>query len=62
MSVVKDDAPLGYPEASEKGLKGGALGLLSSVVVGMSVHSPRVLPRREPRVRRGVRTAPCWPG
>ncbi len=40
MSVVKDDAPLGYPEASEKGLKGGALGLLSSVVVGMSSTAP----------------------
>jgi amino acid transporter len=40
MSVVKDDAPLGYPEASEKGLKGGALGLLSSVVVGMASTAP----------------------
>jgi amino acid transporter len=37
---VTDDAPLGYPEASEKGLKGGALGLLSSVVVGMASTAP----------------------
>jgi amino acid transporter len=40
MSEPKDDAPLGYPEASEKGLKGGALGLLSSVVVGMASTAP----------------------
>jgi len=33
-------APLGYPEAAEKGLKGGALGLLSSVVVGMASTAP----------------------
>lgn len=39
-SPVTDDAPLGYPEASEKGLKGGALGLLSSVVVGMASTAP----------------------
>jgi amino acid transporter len=40
MSVTNDEAPLGYPEASEKGLKGGALGLLSSVVVGMASTAP----------------------
>ncbi len=39
-NAVSDDAPLGYPEASEKGLKGGALGLLSSVVVGMASTAP----------------------
>ena len=34
-------APLGFPEvASEKGLKGGALGLVSSVVVGMASTAP----------------------
>lgn len=40
MSSSTDVAPLGYPEASEKGLKGGALGLLSSVVVGMASTAP----------------------
>ena len=35
-----DAAPLGYPEATDKGLKGGALGLLSSVVVGMASTAP----------------------
>jgi len=35
-----DEAPIGYPEASEKGLKGGALGLVSSVVVGMASTAP----------------------
>ena len=34
-------APLGYPEAaSDKGLKGGALGLVSSIVVGMASTAP----------------------
>jgi amino acid transporter len=33
-------APLGYPEASGKGLRGGALGLLSSVVVGIASTAP----------------------
>ncbi|MFN8080424.1 MAG: APC family permease [Kineosporiaceae bacterium] len=34
-------APIGYPEvAGDKGLKGGALGLLSSVVVGMASTAP----------------------
>jgi amino acid transporter len=34
-------APVGFPEvASAKGLKGGALGLLSSVVVGMASTAP----------------------
>jgi len=35
-----NNAPLGYPEAAEKGLKSGALGLLSSVVVGMASTAP----------------------
>lgn len=35
------EAPLGFPEvASDKGLKSGALGLLSSVVVGMASTAP----------------------
>ncbi|MBL8932434.1 MAG: APC family permease [Kineosporiaceae bacterium] len=34
-------APIGFPEvAGDKGLKGGALGLLSSVVVGMASTAP----------------------
>jgi len=33
-------APLGYPEATDKGLKGGSLGLLSSVVVGLASTAP----------------------
>lgn len=35
-------APIGFPEAAggDKGLKGGALGLLSSVVVGMASTAP----------------------
>jgi amino acid transporter len=33
-------APLGYPEASDKGLKTGALGLLSSIVVGIASTAP----------------------
>lgn len=40
MDHATDEAPLGYPETSEKGLKGGALGLLSSVVVGMASTAP----------------------
>ncbi len=40
MSTQADVAPIGYPEASDKGLKGGALGLLSSVVVGMASTAP----------------------
>ncbi len=40
MNTSTDVAPLGFPEASEKGLKGGALGLLSSVVVGMASTAP----------------------
>jgi amino acid transporter len=36
-----DAAPMGYPEAaSDKGLKGGALGLVASVVVGMASTAP----------------------
>lgn len=37
---VSGSAPLGYPEATDKGLKGGSLGLLSSVVVGMASTAP----------------------
>ena len=34
-------APIGFPEtASDKGLKGGALGLVSSVVVGVASTAP----------------------
>ena len=40
MTATTDHTPLGYPEASEKGLKGGALGLVSSVVVGMASTAP----------------------
>lgn len=40
MTIQTDTAPIGYPEASSKGLKGGALGLLSSVVVGMASTAP----------------------
>jgi amino acid transporter len=42
MSTNDTSAPLGFPEAaaSDKGLKGGALGLLSSVVVGMASTAP----------------------
>jgi len=42
MSVTPtaDAAPLGYPETASKGLKGGALGLLSSVVVGTASTAP----------------------
>ncbi|MCG2802910.1 MAG: APC family permease, partial [Cellulomonas sp.] len=35
-----DAAPIGYPETASKGLKGGALGLVSSVVVGMASTAP----------------------
>lgn len=40
MSTDTDAAPLGYPETASKGLKGGALGLLSSVVVGTASTAP----------------------
>ncbi|MDM7856097.1 APC family permease [Cellulomonas alba] len=41
MSATETDAaPLGYPETASKGLKGGALGLLSSVVVGTASTAP----------------------
>ena len=34
-------APIGFPDmAGDKGLKGGALGLMSSVVVGMASTAP----------------------
>jgi len=38
--TVTQAAPLGYPEAAGKGLKTGALGLLSSVVVGLASTAP----------------------
>src|SRR6478736_4384566 len=35
------EAPIGYPgEASDKGLKAGALGLVSSIVVGIASTAP----------------------
>lgn len=42
MSIQSDSstAPIGYPETAGKGLKGGALGLVSSVVVGMASTAP----------------------
>ncbi len=41
MTTQKDSAPFGYPEtAGDKGLKGGALGLVSSIVVGMASTAP----------------------
>jgi len=41
MAIDDPAAPIGYPEvASDKGLKTGALGLLSSVVVGMASTAP----------------------
>ena len=41
MSLHIDDAPIGFPEqASDKGLKTGALGLVSSIVVGMASTAP----------------------
>jgi amino acid transporter len=41
MAHVDDAAPIGFPEvAEEKGLKTGALGLVSSVVIGMASTAP----------------------
>lgn len=41
MSHTDEQAPIGFPEATEgKGLKAGALGLASSVVVGMASTAP----------------------
>lgn len=41
MSHIDDAAPIGFPElAEEKGLKTGALGLISSVVIGMASTAP----------------------
>lgn len=41
MSQTHDAAPIGFPETSEdKGLKTGALGLVSSVVIGMASTAP----------------------
>ncbi len=41
MSSEQTQAPIGYPElARDKGLKAGALGLVSSIVVGMASTAP----------------------
>ena len=41
MSHIDDAAPIGFPEVTEeKGLKTGALGLISSVVIGMASTAP----------------------
>jgi len=41
MSSEQTQAPIGYPElAPDKGLKAGALGLVSSIVVGMASTAP----------------------
>lgn len=40
MTVEDTAAPIGFPEAASKGLNSGALGLLSSVVVGMASTAP----------------------
>jgi amino acid transporter len=41
MTTQESAAPLGYPEtATDKGLKSGALGLLSSIVVGVASTAP----------------------
>lgn len=41
MSHLETQAPLGFPEAAgDKGLKSGALGLVSSIVVGMASTAP----------------------
>ena len=41
MATQESAGPLGYPEtATDKGLKGGALGLLSSIVVGIASTAP----------------------
>ncbi len=41
MSHIDDAAPIGFPEITEeKGLKSGALGLVSSIVIGMASTAP----------------------
>jgi amino acid transporter len=41
MAIDESAAPIGYPEvAADKGLKSGALGLLSSVVIGVASTAP----------------------
>lgn len=41
MTYPETEAPIGFPEtASDKGLKAGALGLVSSIVVGMASTAP----------------------
>ena len=41
MTAQESRAPLGYPEtAGDKGLKSGALGLISSIVVGIASTAP----------------------
>ena len=53
MSSEQTQAPIGYPElAPDKGLKAGALGLVSSIVVGMASTAPAYSPGGEPRFRR----------
>jgi amino acid transporter len=37
---TSQDALIGYPEQASKGLKGGALGLISSIVVGVASTAP----------------------
>ena len=38
--ATTEQAPIGYPEQAGKGLKGGALGLISSIVVGVASTAP----------------------
>ena len=40
MTVDDTAAPIGFPEAASKGLNSGALGLVSSIVVGMASTAP----------------------
>ena len=41
MTHPETEAPIGFPElAPDKGLKAGALGLVSSIVVGMASTAP----------------------
>jgi amino acid transporter len=40
MTTTSEQAPIGYPEQASKGLKGGALGLVSSIVVGVASTAP----------------------
>ena len=41
MTAKETSAPIGYPEAArDKGLKTGALGLVSSIVIGIASTAP----------------------